>query len=188
MQSSNDDFFDPRAQLLSLTESEAIEYARNFFDDNCAGHDAAYLSDVITAGGNSQNVTYQHAIGGSPAAQLTYGVAKLHGLHTDQSTSEGLFWLLRAFNNGNAKAAIVLAGAYTQGEHIAPDARKALKYATYAAENGLPSGQFLLANLLVGGGDIPEDQEKAIELLQEAARSGYAPARQMLQDNDLPLE
>ncbi len=188
MHSSNDDHFDPKAQLLTLTEDQAVEYAKKFIDQNCEESDAAYLSEVITAGQKSPEVTYLHAIGGSPVAQLVYGTNKLLGEHIEQSVSEGLFWLLRSFNNGNAKAAIMLAGTYMEGEHIKQNLRKALKYASFAADQGVPAGQFVLANLLVGGGEIPEEQERAIALLQTAAKSGYAPALRMLEENDIPFE
>jgi TPR repeat protein len=188
MQHINDEHFDPKAQLLTLSESEAIEYAHRFLDEHCERKDAAYLSEVITAGEKSPEVTYDHAMGGSAVAQLVYGSAKLHGTHTEQSISEGLFWLMRSFNNGNAKAAIVLAGTYMQGTYVARNPSKALTYARHAADQGLPAGQFVLANLLIGGEGIPEDEEQAIELLQSAARSGYAAALKMLQDNGISLE
>src|SRR5690606_16303274 len=188
MHSSNDEHFDPKAQLLALTEEQAVEYAKNFVDQNCEVSDAAYLSEVITAGEKSPDVTYQHAINGSPVAQLVYETSKLNGAHTTQSTTEGLFWLLRSFNNGNIKAAIVLAGTCMQGEYVTTNLRRAFKYASFAADQGSPPGQFILANLLVGGDEIPEDQNKAIALLQVAARSGYALAIQMLEDNGIPVE
>src|SRR5690606_20785819 len=188
MHSSNDEHFDPKAQLLALTEEQAVEYANSFLDQNCEASDAAYLSEVITAGEKSPEVTYQHAIDGSSVAQLVYGTSKLSGAHTAQSTSEGLFWLLRSFNNGNVKAAIVLAGTYMQGEYVTKNLKRAFKYASFAAGQGSPAGQFILANLLVGGGEIPEDQDEAIALLQVAARGGYTLAIQMLEDNGIPAE
>jgi TPR repeat protein len=188
MQSSNDDSFDPRAQLLTLSEEQAVEYAKRFVDQNCEGEDAAFLSEVITAGDRSPEVTYRHALSGSPIAQLAYGVAKLEGVHVEKSISEGLFWLRRSYNNGNAKAAIVLAGVYMQGAILRPDLKRALTYATFASDRELPAGQYILANLLIGGGEIPEDQERAIGLLQAAAKNGYAPATKMLQDSEIPLE
>jgi len=168
MHSSNDEHFDPKAQLLALTEEQAVEYAKNFVDQNCEASDAAYLSEIITAGEKSPEVTYQHAIDGSSVAQLVYGTTMLTGAHTTQSISEGLFWLLRSFNSGNIKAAIVLAGTYMQGEYVATNLKRAFKYASFAADRGSPAGQFILANLLVGGGEIAEDQDKAIALLQVA--------------------
>ena len=185
---SNDDYFDPRAQILKLTAEQAVQYAKDFIDRNCEKSDAAYLSEVVTAGERSPEVTYRHAIGGSPIAQLVYGTAKLKGLHTDQNVSEGLFWLIRSFNNRNPRAGIVLAGTYIEGEHIAKNLKRALKYASFAADQGLPAGQFVLANLLISAGEIPIDQERAVELLQAAAKSGYAPAQRMLDHNNIPLE
>ena len=188
MQSSNDEYFDPKAQLLTLTEEDAVEYAKSFIDQNCDTSDAAYLSEVIAAGEKSPEITYQHAVSGSPVAQLVYGTAKLNGTHTDQSVSEGLFWLMRSFNNGNAKAAIILAGAYMEGEHVPESPKSALRFADFAADKGLPAGQYILANLLIGAEGIPEDHERAVGLLQAAAKAGYAPALQMLEDNEIPLE
>ena len=188
MQSSNDEHFDPKAQIQSLDEEQAVEYAKRFVDQNCEESDAAFFTEVITAGEKSPEVTYQHAVSGSPMAQLVYGTAKLSGSHTEQSTSEGLFWLMRSFNNGNPKAAIVLAGTYMAGEQVSQNMQKAYKFASFAADRELPAGQFLLANLLIGVGGIPEDQERAIELLQTSAKSGYVPALKMLNDNDIPLD
>lgn len=188
MQCSNDDFFDPKAQLRTLTDQQAVEYAKSFIDQNCGSSDAAYLTQVISAGEKSPEVTYRHAVGGSPIAQLVYGTAKLTGSHIDQNVPEGLFWLIRSFNNGNAKAAVMLAGTYIQGEHVPENPGRAFRFASFAADQGLPAGQFLLANLLVGGEGIPEDHERAIGLLQAAAGTGYAPALQMLEDNGIPLE
>jgi hypothetical protein len=73
MDSVNDDHYDPKAQLLTLTEEQAIEYAKRFFDQNCEASDAAYLKEVMTAGPDSVEVTYQHAIRGSSVARLVYG-------------------------------------------------------------------------------------------------------------------
>jgi TPR repeat protein len=188
MQGTNDDHFDPREQLLTLSEEQALEYARSFINENCSERDAAYLSEVVAAGQHSTEVTYRHAVGGSPVAQLVYGTVRLHGSHIDQCVSEGLFWLTRSLNSGNAKAAIVLAGAFEEGKHVGRDAARALKYATLAADHGLPAGEFFLANLLIGVQDIPEDQERAIALLQAAARKGYAPAIKMLEENSIPPE
>ena len=188
MQGSNDDYFDPKAQLERLGEEQAIEYAKTFIDRNCEKIDASYLSEVISAGEKSVDVTYQHAVNGSPIAQLVYGTAKLNGSHTKQSTSEGLFWLMRSFNNGNPKAAIVLAGTYMEGHCVTKCMEKAYRFASFAADSNLPAGQYILANLLIGGGEIPEDQERAIALLQASAKSGYTPAIQLLKDNDIALD
>lgn len=179
MKCSNDEYFDPKAQLLTLSEEQAIEYAKQFFDQNCECRDAAYLSEIITAGEKSTELTYSYAIEGSPVAQLAYGYARLNGLHVQQSISEGLFWLLRSYNNGNAKAALLLASVYLEGKYIAASSEKALLYASYAAEQGLAEGQYFLANLLIGISGIPEDHERAVILLRMAAKAGYEPALQM---------
>lgn len=188
MPSSSDDHFDPKTELLSLGEEQAIAYAKKFIDQNCEQKDASFLTEVISAGEKSAEVTYQHAVDGSPIAQLVFGTAKLNGFHTEQSTSEGLFWLVRSFNNGNPKAAIVLAGTFIEGCRVTKNVQKAYKFASFAAGRDLPAGQYILANLLIGGGEILEDQERAIDLLKASAKSGYAPALQMLEDNDIPLD
>ena len=187
MPSGNDDHFDPKTQLLTLGEEQAIEYAKAFIDQHCEQKDASFLTEVISAGEKSPEVTYQHAVGGSPIAQLVLGTAKLNGYHMEQSTSEGLFWLMRSFNNGNPKAAIVLAGTFIEGRRVKENVQKAYKFASFAAERNLPAGQYILANLLIGGGEIQEDQERAVDLLKTSAKSGYALALQMLEDNDIPV-
>lgn len=188
MQVSNDDHFDPREQLRVLSEEQALEYARAFFDQNCAESDATFLSDVITAGVASPAVTYLHALRGSPTAQLVYGSARLTGAHVEQCVSEGLFWLLRSFNNGNAKAALMLAGIFVEGKYVKRCTTRAMEFAAFASDRGVPAGQFVLANLLMDGDGAMENQARAIELLQAAAGGGYARARQMLEDNGIPFE
>ena len=186
--SSNDEHFDPRAQLISLSEEEALLYAQNFFDQNCEEKDAAYMNAVVVAGEQAAIVTYEHALLGSAVAQLVYGTAKLHGWHTEQNVAEGLFWLRRAHNNRNGKASVVLCGTYLKGDLIGRNPTRALEYVTPAAERGLPSAQYVLANLLIQREATPVDEDRAIALLKDSARSGYALAVQMLEDNEIPLD
>lgn len=188
LNSSNDDHFDPRAHLQTLTVEQALEYVHNFVDQHCGERDAVYITEIVTAGEKSVDVTYQHALRGSPVAQLVYGAAKLNGTHTEQSVTEGLFWLMRSFNGGNAKAGLMLAVTFMEGDYVPANPAKAYTFASAAAEQGLPAGQYILANLLIGGDGIPEDQERAIALLRAAASAGHAPALKMLQDNDISLE
>ncbi|HEX5687812.1 MAG TPA: hypothetical protein VFY73_27675 [Ideonella sp.] len=187
MRSSNDDHFDPRTQLASLSAEEAVEYAQGLIDQHCEEKDAKYLFEVISAGERSVEVSYMHAVGGSAVAQLAYGLAKLDGEHTDQNVSEGLFWLVRSHNNGNASAAVMLWNAYTQGTHLPRSLGKAFVYASAAADRGLPAGQYILANVLVDSASS-EDHERAIDLLRAAARNGHEPAVKMLADNGISLE
>ncbi|WP_395007598.1 tetratricopeptide repeat protein, partial [Undibacterium sp.] len=156
---SNDVNYDPRAQLATLSEEEAIAYAQNIFDQNCEEKDASFMKAVIVAGEQAQIVTYEHAVLGSAAAQLVYGAAKLNGSHTDQNVSEGLFWLRRAHNNGNGKASVVLCGTYLEGKHIGRNPKKALEYIMPAADQGLPSAMYILANMLINGEAMPIDEE-----------------------------
>lgn len=188
MHSANDEHFDFKAQLQTLSEEEAVEYAKRYFDQNCEATDAAYLAEIVTAGERSVEVTYQHAINGSPVAQLVYGLNTLQGNHTPQCISEGLFWLRRACNNGNAKAALLLAGTYLQGEHVRANPERALEYASVAAERDLAEGKYMLASLLIDDQATEAQQTRAIALLQSAARQGYTPARKLLDDKGIALD
>lgn len=187
MNSANDGHFDPRQQLRTLSEDQLLDYVASFVDQNCAELDAAYLKEVIQAGPASLEVTHLHAVRGSPVAQLAKGMALISGEHVDRNIAEGLFWLLRASNNGNPQAAVILADTYAQGRHVPRSMGKALHFASLAAERELPAGQFYLANLLVGGDGIPEDQPRAIALLRAAAAKGLPAALRMLDDNGIPF-
>jgi TPR repeat protein len=145
------------------------------------------LKQVVESGERSLEVTYQHALGGSPTAQFVYGTELLHGSYEQKSASEGLFWLVRACSAGCLKAALVLASAFLEGHQTKKNTARAMKYATIAADGGLPEGAFFLANLLIGVEDFPEDHARAVALLQSAAQSGYLPAIAMLNDNNIPL-
>ena len=184
---SNDPNFDPRAQLANLSEEEALAYAGNLLDANCEERDAAYLKAVLTAGEESVNLTYEHALGGSGVAQFIYGAAKLMGTYTDQNTAEGFFWLRRAHNNGTGRASALLAAIYLEGRLIGRDAAKALAYVTPAAEQGVSSAQYVLATVLLDGEVVPVDEDRAIALLRDSASKGYAQAADLLAANGIPL-
>jgi TPR repeat protein len=185
MDTINDPFFDPGRQARLLTEEQVLEYVKSFVDQNCEEKDAAFFKEVVLAGEESGVCTYRHAVQGSAAAQLVYGIQCLYGDKSDAQASEGLFWLIRAANAGSAKAALLLAHAFLQGEKVRQDASRALAFAGVAASQGLPEGAFMLANMLLGTDGIPADQDRAIALLQEAACAGYQPAEQMLHDNGI---
>ena len=184
---SNDQFFDPHEQLRTLSEEAALEYARAFVDQNCEELDAAFLKQVMEAGDRSIELTHQHAIAGSPAAQLVYGTLLLHGSQVPPSPAEGIFWLVRASNGGSRKAALVLANAFLEGRQVKRNAARALVYATVATDAGPPEAEYFLANLLIGVDDIPQDHLRAVSLLQSAAQRGYLPAIIQLNENSLPL-
>ncbi len=185
---ANDQFYNLREQLRSLSEEDAITLASGYIEANAGELDAAYLKLMLTAeGAQLQAHTQDHAFLGSPAAQTVLGTNKLFGTHTEQSTSEGLFWLRRAHNSGNGKASIVLGGAYLDGKHLKRDATKALEYIAVAAEAGEPAAQYIYAIQLIDGDGVAEDQEEGVLWLRRAAAKGYQRAIDVLNENDIPL-
>lgn len=186
--SSNDAHYQAREQLASLSVEEALAYATRLFDHHCNEADAAYLREVISAGEQSADVTYRHATEGSPIAQLAYGCTQLQVAPAGGNASEGLFWLRRSFNNGNAKAGLLLANAFLEGRIVGYNPARAFQFASVAADQGLPEGQYFLANLLIGVKGIQADHARAVDLLQAAASSGYAPAAQLLAQNGIPAQ
>ncbi len=141
----------------------------------------------MEAGGRSLELTHQHAVAGSPAAQLVYGTLLLHGSQVPPSPAEGIFWLVRATNAGSRKAALVLADAFLEGRQVKRSAARALVYATIATNAGPPEAEYFLANLLIGVDEVPPDHLRAVSLLQSAAQRGYLPAITQLNENGLPL-
>lgn len=187
-QPSNDENFDPREQLKILSPADAVAYAHHILDEQCDQKDADYLKAAIVAGEQTLEVSLAHANNGSPVAQTTYGVARLHGLHIEQDVAEGLFWLRRAHNNGHGHASLLLCIVYLDGKLVPRSTEKALAYVTAAADRGHAHAQFALANMLLDGESAPVDELRAVALLRASARSGYQQAIDLLAENGIGLD
>lgn len=188
MTSSNDNFYDVRKQIRSLSEDEVVDFAGKFLDKTCDISDAEYLKQALVARGNELELAETYAVAGSPAAQLVLGINKLHGHHVEKNVSEGLFWIIRAHNAGSTKASVVLAGLYYEGKVVRKDLNRAAEVIAPAAERRDEVAQYMLGSLYISGEGVAQDDELAIQWLRESAKRGYARAIELLKDNDIPLD
>lgn len=119
---------------------------------------------------------------GNATACADVGFFRLEGQHVAKDEAEGIQWLTRAADQGQAIAAARLAAAYHLGLYAAApaDATKAVLYARVAADGGEAYGQYILGLALVTGDGTERDEAKGLDLLKTAARAGQEHAQKAL--------
>ena len=93
---------------------------------------------------------------------------------------EGLGFLLRSANRGNADAMYRLGKEAIMGKATPKDVPWAIPILTDAAERGHPNAQYLLGKLYLQGEDVPRDKERAAYWLEAAAAQGHRYAQVFL--------
>lgn len=123
----------------------------------------------------------QEARAGEPGAELLYGLALLeghYGLPVD--VKQGMLWVRRAAEHGNAFAALVLGNRYAQGNGVDKDAVQAVAWWRKAAQAGNAEAQYHLGKAFLEGDGVPRDDGKAAGWLEQAANNGDAEAQYLL--------
>lgn len=100
----------------------------------------------------------------------------------EKNVEEGLYWLTRAAEEGDVKAASNLGWLYIQGEVLDKDLKKGVEWLAKASEAGLPVAQSLLGDLYRAGEGVAPDSVKADSLYREAFEHGLADAGYKLYD------
>ena len=104
-------------------------------------------------------------------AQVSLGLL----LFDSGSRREGLAWLSRAAERGEARALLVVGTALFNGDDLPQDAVKGYAYVSRAAAQGLPPAKETLAEM---DKVLPLAQrQRGVAMAQEAARSGKATAK-----------
>lgn len=85
---------------------------------------------------------------------------------------EGLRWLTKASEAGDAEANYWIGQAYEQGRGVAPDQKEATKWFSKGARMGDPSSQNSLAINLAEGNGTRKDTAQAIEWFRRSAEQG----------------
>lgn len=120
----------------------------------------------------------QSAENGYSQAALDWGRVLLHGLfETSANVPEGVHWIERAEQSGNAEAAYVLAEAYWNGSVGATDRDKSIYWLKRAAEKGWARACEVLGLMLRDGIDMPQDAHEAVRWLERAAIQGRPDAK-----------
>jgi len=91
--------------------------------------------------------------------------------------AEGVTWLRKAADQGNAQACFVLSAAYLSGKGVEKDEATARDWLQRSADAGYADGQFLLGAWLAKKSGPKADQERAPELFAAAARQGHSRAQ-----------
>lgn len=120
----------------------------------------------------------QSAEGGYALAALHWGRVLLQGNHERPGdAAEGLRWIERAEQSGNAEAAYVLADAYWNGWAGAVDHPKAVQWLRRAAAKGWAPARSVLGLMLRDGTGIAQDAGEAVHWLELAASQGRPEAK-----------
>ena len=94
---------------------------------------------------------------------------------------EAVKWLLKAAEQGDARAQYDLGVKYHRGPGPPQDLKKAVKWYRLSAEQGFAKGQHYLGVMLYGGGrGVPRDKKKAIKWLLKAAEQRSVGAQRLL--------
>ena len=115
----------------------------------------------------------QSAENGYAQATLYWGWALLNGEYgITADVSQGLHWIERAEQSGNAQAAYVLAEAYWMGRTGARDRKKSVYWLRRAADKGWARAREVLGLMLRDGIEMPQDASEAARWLELAATQG----------------
>ena len=89
---------------------------------------------------------------------------------------ENIEWLEMGVKQGNAEAALNLAGMAETGRGVPQDYKRAAELYQIAADAGIVQAQAALGKLYANGEGVPQDNKKAIFWLTKAAEEGYVEA------------
>ena len=90
--------------------------------------------------------------------------------------TEGLKWLERSAEHGDARGQSNLAALYAQGQGVPKDDAEAAKWMRKAADQGLAAGQFGLGSMYAHGRGVAQSAAEAVKWYRKAADQGDAPA------------
>lgn len=122
---------------------------------------------------------YQEAanLGFSPA-QNYYGFILFNGYgrFLEADVDSALFWMGKAAENGDPKAANNIGWIYLKGIKRDKNVAEAIRWFELAADKGLPVAKAQLADIYRTGDGVEKDSLKAEELYIEAAEGGFSDA------------
>lgn len=120
----------------------------------------------------------QSAENGYAQAALDWGRVLLYGrLGTTADAGQGMRWIERAEQSGNAEAAYVLAEVYWNGWGVAADRDKSVVWLKRAAEKAWAPAREALGLILRDGFGAPQDAREAARWLELAAVQGRPEAK-----------
>ena len=139
------------------------------------------LSTRLSAGPDqAARIAYAAAVGGSRAAQVSYGQMLLDGHGVEQDPHAALRWFAIAAAANDADAINMLGRCHELGWGTTVDPAQALACYTRAASKGHHWAQFNLATLVLRDDPSPGEIKTALTLLVRSARQGNAKAMNMI--------
>ncbi len=120
--------------------------------------------------------------GGSPEAQMQYGLALANGIGVEQNEYEAIRWYLKAAARGNADAMNNLSVMFAMGRGAEKSQDTSFVWALRAAREGHPVATAKVGLFLVRG-DAPSvgsDLEAALSWILLAAKRGHEPSKHYL--------
>lgn len=116
-------------------------------------------------------------------AEAEFQVANMYesGDGAKKDPQQTLNWLIKAADQGHAKARYKLGWMYANGLTVRQDYFLAAKYYRLAATfNNDPEAQYRMGELHFNGRGVENDYGKAIQYYQQAAKQGHAAAQYIL--------
>jgi len=104
-----------------------------------------------------------------------FGEIYTNGVKKDPEKAN--YWLVRAAEQGDAKAQCKLGTLYHTGKGMPQDYTKAVEWYGKAADQGNTKAQFQLGHLYLMGEGVPKDEAKAVEWLRKAAEQRHIGAK-----------
>jgi TPR repeat protein len=119
---------------------------------------------------------------GEPAAQFKLGQAYGAGVVGDKDYDRARTWIQKASDNGNAEAAMMLAGMYESGRYVPKDSAKALEQCRRAAGWGFAPAEAALWQAYLTGQPfgVPVDAPEGRRWLRRAAEHADPNSQQWL--------
>jgi len=88
--------------------------------------------------------------------------------YTNKDYNEAIKWFLKAGEQGDASAQLVLGRCYYEGQGVAKDFNEAMMWWRKAADQGNPKAMAEVANLYYNGYGVKEDKSEAMKWWRKA--------------------
>ena len=134
-----------------------------------------YLDGINVEANEDKAIYYleQSAINHNDEAQFMLGDILLK----KGSVSDGIKFLEKSSEQGNASAQLLLMKIYSEGKAIPSSLDRSFEYAIKASENNHPEAQFLLGKIYQDPKSKFFDVEKSFLSIHSSADQGYVPAQ-----------
>ena len=114
----------------------------------------------------------QLALKNKPDAQRQVGLAYIEYGHGSSNMAQAYTWLMRAADQGDARAQNILGVMYLEGRGVAKDEAEAVKWFRLAADQGDADAQNSLGVMYLNGRGVEKDEAESARWFRKAADQG----------------